>query len=324
MFSFRPLVPFAILSILVTLTGCSTEPNQSIQPPAGKVLENGSFSVQLNGTTIHYEVHGAGPVLMVLPNSWGINIAPLRALYRPLESKLTLVYFDPRGMGRSEPIRVDAEMGTTTVRRDFNALREHLGLTRVNAIGWSNGAMNLILLASENPATIDRAVFLHGTASVTDEENKTFAEEHPEVMKAFLEFNRQMKQQSLTEQQKNERLRDLWLGSYLSVLAADPETLRPKVAEAFKECPFSWRHLNYSAQEWPKFDARDRLPQISARSLIIAGAKDSIPVAKAEEMKQGIRNARLVVFEKSGHFAPLEEPEAFQKEVVAWLGATSN
>jgi len=313
----RPLALLGILAILVTFVAWTPT-----DQPAQKNPENGSFTAPLQGAKIHYEVHGRGPVLMVLPNSWGITIAPLRAFYRPLESKLTVVYFDPRGMGSSEPVHVDADRSTATVRRDFDDLRQHLGLPRVNAIGWSNGAMNLILLASEKPETIEKAVFLHGTASVNDDDNKAIGRAHPDLMKAFQQFNQDMKSASLTDQEKNSRLRGLWLNEYLSVLAADPVVLRPKVTEAFKDCPFSWRHLVYSQQEWPKFDATAQLPLISAPSLIIAGVKDSIPVAKAEEMKRGIKNSKLVVFEHSGHFSPLEEPAAFQNEVLSWLGVS--
>jgi len=286
-------------------------------------LKNGSFTAELNGARIHYEVHGTGPVLMVLPNAWGINIAPLRRFYRQLESKLTVVYFDPRGMGASEPVKADADMSTVTVRRDFDALRGHLGLQKVNAIGWSNGAMNLLVLASEKPETIAKAVFLHGTASFNEEDNKAMSTAHPEVTTAYQRLGEAMKQTALSDQQKNERLREVWLNEYVSIATANPEETRPKVREFLQDCPLSWRHFVYSLNEWPKFDARDRLPRISAASLILAGAKDSIPVAKAEEMKRGIPNSTLVVFENSGHFSPLEEPAAFQREVLSWLAPAS-
>ena len=143
------------------------------QPEAA--LENGSFKASLNGFGIHYEVHGEGPVLMVLSNSWGINIAALRVLFRDLENDLTLVYFDPRGMGESDPIREESDMGLAAVRADFDALRNHLGLETVNALGWSNGAINLVVLASEKPETLSSAIFLHGAAAFTDEDNALWA-----------------------------------------------------------------------------------------------------------------------------------------------------
>jgi pimeloyl-ACP methyl ester carboxylesterase len=42
---------------------------------------------------------------MTVPNSWGLTLEGLRAMYRPLEGHLTIVYFDPRGMGGSTPAR---------------------------------------------------------------------------------------------------------------------------------------------------------------------------------------------------------------------------
>ena len=146
------------------------------------VAENGSFTAELNGFSIHYEVHGQGPVVMTLPNSWGLSLGGLRALYRSLEDTLTIVYFDPRGMGESAPIKEDSDMSMAAVRADFDALRRHLGLEKVNALGWSNGATNLILLASEKPDTLSTAVFLHGSASHGPEDMKGFAERYPELL----------------------------------------------------------------------------------------------------------------------------------------------
>jgi len=36
-------------------------------------------------------------------------------------------------------------------------------------------------------------------------------------------------------------------------------------------------------------------------------------------MHEGIPNSELVVFEESGHFAHVEEPEAFFEAVRGWL-----
>ena len=104
---------------------------------------------------------------MTLTNSWGLSLQALRAMYRPLEERLTLVYFDPRGMGGSGPVREESDRGLAAVRADFQALRAHLKLEKVSAIGWSNGAINLIWLAHEHPETLSSAIFLHGVASMT-------------------------------------------------------------------------------------------------------------------------------------------------------------
>ena len=143
-----------VLSLAAALGGCTAEAPESEEVAVPVGLENGSFTATLNDLQIHYEVHGQGPVLVAVTNSWGLSLEGLRAMYRPLEERLTMVYFDPRGMGGSEAVREDADRGLAAVRADFQALREHLGLEAVNAIGWSNGAVNLIWLAHENPETL--------------------------------------------------------------------------------------------------------------------------------------------------------------------------
>ena len=151
---------------------------------------------------------------MVLPNSWGLSLEGLRNLLAPLEERLTLVYFDPRGMGESSPIREESDMGMAAVRADFQALREHLGLDSVNAIGWSNGAMNLIVLAAERPETIDAAIFLHGAASFTEEDNAAMAAEYPELIEAWRTMLQEMQNPDLSDDQKTEIMRAMWLGEW--------------------------------------------------------------------------------------------------------------
>ena len=96
----RTRAPLVVIAIAFALTSCAAPESPPAEEPATAGLENGSFRATLNGFDIHYEVHGNGPVLMVLTNSWGLSLEGLRAIFAPLEEKLTLVYFDPRGEAR--------------------------------------------------------------------------------------------------------------------------------------------------------------------------------------------------------------------------------
>jgi proline iminopeptidase len=283
-------------------------------------LANGSFNAALNGFAIHYEVHGRGPVLMTLPNSWGLTWQGLRALYRPLEATFTMVYFDPRGMGQSGAIKQDSDMGMAAVRDDFDALRRHLKLARVNAIGWSNGAFNLILLAAERPETLASAIFLHGEARNTQDDGKAFQAEHPDLMQLYKQFFKEMSSTSMSPEEANARVKAFDAEQTFLYLWADRDAGRAKLKKMYAEAGFSWRHMKYSMAEAATFDFRDRLPRITARTLVIAGAHDLIPVERAREISQGIPGAVFVVFEKSGHFSPVEEQDAFVATVREFLG----
>jgi proline iminopeptidase len=310
------------LIVCVALIGCQPAAVEVEEAPAPVGLENGSFGAELNGFNVHYEVHGQGPVLMTVPNSWGLTLTGLRALYRPLEERVTMVYFDPRGMGESDPIREESDMGMAAVRQDFDALRQHLGLDTVNAIGWSNGCTNLVLLASEYPSTLEGGIFLHGVASFTPEDMAEFITAHPRLMELYMKFQQEViPDESLSAEEKTKELRTLWLDEYFPLLLADPETAEAMVDAVFGDARFSALHADYSNQEMgDSYDLRDRLPQITARSLVIAGAQDAVAVAKVREIHDGLADSEFVVFESSGHFAPVEEPEAFKQTVWDFLG----
>jgi proline iminopeptidase len=313
----------AFLGVALAAACTSRAPEAKPSPTPPGSLANGSFTTELNGFGIHYEVHGQGPVLMTLPNSWGLSLPGLRAMYQPLEEKLTLVYFDPRGMGGSDAVREDADRGMAAVRADFQALREHLKLERVGAIGWSNGAMNLIWLAAERPETLSSAIFVHGTASFTAEDGRDMQAKHPEMVKAYRRLVADLSKPGLTEAQQTAIQRTVWLEEYFPSLCADPVKGKSLVAGVFADAQLSWPHAAYANKEAGIFDARDKLAGIPVRSLVMAGAHDLLPPERVKALADGLPNATFVVFERSGHFSPVEEPEAFKAAVYGFLGVAA-
>jgi len=289
--------------------------------PAG--LANGSFKAELNDFVIHYEVHGQGPVMMVLPNSWGLDIAGLRGMFGGLEKQATMIYFDPRGMGGSAPIQDDSDMTMAAVREDFEALRAHLGLDRVHAIGWSNGAGNLIVLAAEHPESLESATFVHGVASYDMDDAAEFAQRFPGLMEAYGAFMQEMADESLTDEERTARLKVLWLDEFFPPQMADRESGQALLEKAFGQAQFSWAHGQVANQESAAgFDMRDQLATIPVRSLVIAGAHDMSSPDKVKVLADGLQDSVYVLFENSGHFAPLEEPEAFETLVFDFVDAS--
>ncbi len=315
------LLALVLLAGLVAVAGCRAAPEPAPKPPKSAAgLENGSFLAKLDGAGIHFEVRGTGPVLMTLPNSWGLSLEGLRAMYRPLESQLTMVYFDPRGMGESQPVREETDMSMEAVRRDFVALARHLGLEKVNAIGWSNGAMNLIYLAAENPGLIENAIFLHGVASWGPEDVEQVLERHPELADKWIAFERKLASSDATPDEKTAMLREFSLTTSFPAMIADASRSLELVGAVFQDAEFSWRHQDYNNRSTPGFDARDQLGKIAARCLVIAGAHDLAPPEKVRVLSDGLPHSEFVVLENSGHFSPVEEPGRFRETVLRFLG----
>ena len=182
--------------------------------------------------------------------------------------------------------------------------------------------MNLIYLAAENPETIDNAIFLHGAATYTQEDMAAWAEKYPELMQAFVAFNQEMQSPELSVDEKTERMRAMWLEQWFPLSFADQAAAPATLDRLFGNAEFSWAHADYSQRAYTSFHALDQLPLITARCLVIAGAHDMMPVSKGEELAGGLGDARFVLFEESGHYAPAEEPEAFEELVFGFLGVS--
>jgi proline iminopeptidase len=76
----------------------------------------------------------------------------------------------------------------------------------------------------------------------------------------------------------------------------------------------------FNDQEAATMDLRPYLGRIIVPTLVIVGRHDFITnVAMAEEMAKYVPNARLEIFEDSGHFALVEEPEKFYQVIKEFV-----
>jgi 3-oxoadipate enol-lactonase len=65
---------------------------------------------------------------------------------------------------------------------------------------------------------------------------------------------------------------------------------------------------------------KDVFPLINIPALVIVGRDDEFtPVAKAEEMKNNLKDCKLVIIEDAGHMPNLEHPESFNEAVLYFL-----
>jgi pimeloyl-ACP methyl ester carboxylesterase len=68
------------------------------------------------------------------------------------------------------------------------------------------------------------------------------------------------------------------------------------------------------------YDFRDRLPEVSAPTLLVWGREDNlVPVKDADEFERLIPSARKVILEDTGHVPMLERPQTFNDLVVEFL-----
>ncbi len=121
------------------------------------------YFVSTDGTRLHYELEGSGP-LLVLHIGAGCDADLWRAAgyVEPLAKKYQCVLFDHRGHGRSDhPTSVEANH-LDRYAQDVAALAEHLGHPRVAYFGWSNGFQVGLKAADQHPGMFDSLVLFGG------------------------------------------------------------------------------------------------------------------------------------------------------------------
>ena len=84
-----------------------------------------------------------------------------------------------------------------------------------------------------------------------------------------------------------------------------------------------YRHESHNwcfQHNMPAYDLKPQLPAISVPVLVTVGRTDWVtPVSAAQTIADLVPDARLVVFEKSGHSPQVEEAELFQATVRDFL-----
>jgi aminoacrylate hydrolase len=119
-------------------------------------LETEMPQFERDGASIHYEVAGRGPPLLLIAGtaSDGASWAPLLPL---LQERFQLLLIDNRGCGRTE---VEGDITLAQMAADAAALLEHLGIASADVLGHSLGGYLGLMLAAEHPERVRRLVTL--------------------------------------------------------------------------------------------------------------------------------------------------------------------
>lgn len=264
-----------------------------------------------DGRTLAYDVVGTGPTLVCHPGGPGFAGAEVGDL-GGLSATRTLVLLDPRGTGGSDKAPGYSVDGYAA---DIDELRAHLGLERIDLLGFSHGAIIAIHYAARYPDRLSRLVLAGGLAAFT-EEAKAFADETI-ASKAG----------------------EPWYADAVAALAEEESGAEVDLAALFeREAPLYFAHWDeryrsairagsIGASGAPLlefnqagFDVRGELADITAPTLVVTGAADFVCGPPAGEvLERGIANSRMVMLKDTGHMMFLEQPDAFKSAVEAFL-----
>ena len=221
---------------------------------------------------------------------------------------MRLVYYDHRGNGRSG--RPPSETITfEQLCADADALREHLGFEEVAVLGYSFGGLSRLSTPYATPS-----VSATSSCSTQRPPSTTRKRSRPTLA---------------ARRSKSGWRRWRCLGGGRGRVLALVEADRALYFCTF-DADLAERVMGKTVIGVEAADAGDaiiegwdltpRLGEISAPTLILVGRDDFVcPPSQAKIMHERHPNSQLVIFENSGHFTHVEEPEAFFDAVRGWL-----
>lgn len=271
-----------------------------------------------DGTRLFVDAQGDGPPFVALHGAPGManHVSPKKS-YAPLAGEYRVVTYDARGSGRSDgKAPYDHERWVA----DLEALREHFGFERMVLEGGSYGGFMALEYVLRHPGRVTKLVLRDTAASgrfqeAAKENALARSGEFPDITEELLDrmFDGRLRDDRDFEECFR-AVAPLYDAQYDE--AKTEEWVRGMVFRAAT-------HNAAFAENLPRYDLRGRLGEIGVPTLVMVGRHDWItPVAASEELASGIPDAKLVVFENSGHSPQIEENEKFIETVRAFLGGT--
>jgi proline iminopeptidase len=271
------------------------------------------------GARLYVEIKGEGRPLLAIHGGLGLDHSYFEPWLDPLESSFQLIYPDLRGNGRSAPV-ADSEFTLDKMIDDLEALRIALGIKKWAVLGHSYGGFLAQAYALKYPDAVADLILADTSPAprlISGEAARPglAAKMTQSIAAAFGEIAK-LAAGSVPEG-GDEELKTLWhrvLPVYFD--APPPETLISADRIVYREHAFV-----LGARLTDGFDARSALARLTMPTLIVVGGRDAIlPLGHSEALAKAIPGARLLVFDRSGHFPFIEEPARFVAAIHSFLG----
>jgi len=283
------------------------------------MAEENTGSCVSDGFTLRHVAQGTGPTALVI----GSSIYYPRTFSQSLRSHLRMVFLDHKGFGVA-PASFGLEcFALPELVKDVERIRREAGGGRVIVVGHSGHGYMALEYAKAYPELVSHVVLI---AMSPDASPASF-----QAADRYLEESVCPERKAALERSMRKLPGDL---------EADPK--RRFIHYGLRSGPRIWHDHAYDAgplwegvtvvpemfdHVWGRLfgsiDIAEGLDRLEAPVFLALGRHDYWnPPHLWEPLRKAFRSLRIRVFEQSGHTPQLEEAEAFDAELLAWLRET--
>lgn len=270
-----------------------------------------------DGTELAYRVAGSGPPLVCIPGGPGQAVEYLGNL-GGLSGQRTLILLDNRGTGASQAARDPVTYRVDRLAEDVEALRDHLGLDRMDLLGHSASGGICLLYAARYPDRLDHLVLVAPSLRVAGlpsdqgvDEVLALRTHEPWYADAVAALHAEAASPLELERYRwlaAPLLYGRWDAAAQAQAAAQPAQFAQPATDGF-----------YAGFE-PDPALPGRLAALAAPVLLVAGEYDIWPTCTAVlELAALFGNADLALLPGTGHFPWVDNPASFAAVVLEFL-----
>jgi pimeloyl-ACP methyl ester carboxylesterase len=260
-------------------------------------------TVRANGIDIYYDQRGEGQDLVLVMGLGAHSGAWL--LSAPAFAKhFRVTTFDNRGAGRTTA--PDEPYSIRGMAEDTAALMAELGIESAHVVGASMGGMIAQELAINFPERVRKLVIACSRART------------PELRKLVSLAQRALWEADVPREAVA-AIQQPW--GVTSAILQDPEKPMERLGLGARD-PHPIQKHAYLRQldATMAHDALDRLPRITAETLVLVGGEDILtPPHENAEIAHAIPRGRLQILPRGGHGFSAEYPEDFNRAVLGFL-----
>jgi pimeloyl-ACP methyl ester carboxylesterase len=252
--------------------------------------------IKVGGIDVHTWIGGTGDPLLVLHGAGG-NRGFTRWL-REVATRYTVWAPTYPGFGRSGD--ADWMEGVDDLARFCLWFIDTARLGRPHVLGHSLGGWTAAEMAAMSPTAIDRLVLVAPVG---------LKPEQGEILDVFYHSPAELRDLMLYDPKT--------VPEWDELFGRPPTPAQLEIAERNREMTarLTWKPYMHN----PRLDRF--LPRVTNPTLIVWGREDrNVPVECGELYRRGLPNSKLTVLDKCGHVPLIEQPDAFARLVLDFLG----
>jgi pimeloyl-ACP methyl ester carboxylesterase len=263
------------------------------------------FAAMSHGRTRYWEAGHGTPTLLLHGAGWNSGCENWSLTIPALAQQLRVIALDALNWGPGDVLNEEFSFGYLVDHlREF---MDVLGIRQANVVGHSMGGWIMTLLCYESPDRVRRAVNVAGGGAARRplQNMVEFTVPSPDAIRTH--YGRLVQASGGA----------LDLEELVAPYVAKRDL--PQHPEAFANV---MRHMTRPSTR-QRYNTLRRLPFITTPTLVVWGRADTVNSLEelGEPTAAGIPNARLIVYDDTGHSVPWEQPARFARDVLEFLTA---